>query len=155
MMTAHHRRRQFTWNDGFLLGHEPMDEIHEEFVTLVRGLMEAQDRDVPGALQAVAGHVHRHFEAENAWMVETAFPARQCHIDEHAAVTRSIECVVERARQGDLEAARRLGRALIDWFPGHADYLDAALAHWLCKRRLGGKPIVVRRRIESFDPASR
>ena len=58
---------------------------------------------------------------------------------------KSIEGVRRRVAQGDADAARRLARALADWFPGHADYMDAALAHWMCKQRLGGKPVVVRR----------
>ena len=83
-------------------------------------------------------------------MAETEFPARKCHADEHAAVLRSIEGVRERVvAHRDHATARRLSRALADWFPGHADYLDAALAHWMCKRRFGGKPIVVRRHLEA------
>ena len=35
--------------------------------------------------------------------------------------------------------------AVKDWFPGHADYLDSALSHWMFKRRFGGKPMVLRR----------
>ena len=49
--------------------------------------------------------------------------------------------------QGDTSAVLRLSKALMDWFPGHADYLDSALAHWMCKQRLGGKPVVIRRSI--------
>ena len=43
--------------------------------------------------------------------------------------------------QSGLDAAEHL----LAWFPGHADYLDSALAHWMCKQRLGGKPVVLRR----------
>ena len=50
---------------------------------------------------------------------------------------------------GDNSQCLRLSIALMDWFPGHADYLDSALAHWMCKERLGGKPIVLRRSIAS------
>ena len=32
------------------------------------------------------------------------------------------------------------------WFPGHADYLDSALAAWMCKRQFGGKPVVLHAR---------
>ena len=43
------------------------------------------------------------------------------------------------------ERGRSLARALADWFPGHADYMDAALSHWMAKRSYGGKPLVFRR----------
>ena len=78
-------------------------------------------------------------------MTETGFPPRQCHIDEHAAVLRSADEVLALAEQGQLGPIRGFAAALVDWFPGHADYLDAALAHWMCKRQHGGKPVVVRR----------
>jgi hemerythrin len=34
------------------------------------------------------------------------------------------------------------------WFPKHADQLDSALAHWMSKERLGGKPVVLRRGLQ-------
>jgi hemerythrin len=43
--------------------------------------------------------------------------------------------------------ARRFAEELTRWFPGHADYLDSALAAWMVKRRHGGKPVVLRRQI--------
>ena len=142
------------WHDGFVLGYAPMDHVHEEFVTLVDELRHAADEDMASALQAVADHCVEHFETENAWMAETGFPARQCHVDEHAAVLSSIQGVQRRVEQGDCAAATRLAVALADWFPGHADYLDAALAHWMCKLRLGGKPLVLRRHIDTPMPAT-
>jgi hypothetical protein len=36
---------------------------------------------------------------------------------------------------------------LFEWFPGHADYLDSALAAWMTKQTMGGKPVVFRRSI--------
>jgi hemerythrin len=144
----------FSWHDGFLLGYPAMDGIHEEFVTLVEALRCAPNESIADALDAVAVHLREHFDTENRWMLETDFPARDCHIEEHAAVIRSTEGVQRRMALGDRDAARRLALALIDWFPAHADYLDAALAHWICKLRLGGQPVVIRRRIESLTRAT-
>ena len=144
-MSAH----PLTWHDGFLLGYAPMDEVHEEFVALVGALGAAPSDALPAALDALAQHAGAHFADEERWMAETGFPARECHAAEHAAVLASIEGVAKRVAQGDHAAARRLAQALADWFPGHADYLDAALAHWMCKLRLGGKPVVLRRHLEA------
>jgi hemerythrin len=141
------------WRDGFLLGYAPMDQVHEEFIALVNALGRAGDDELGIAMDSLLVHAREHFGDEERWMAETEFPARKCHAEEHAAVLRSIEGVRERVvAHGDHAAARRLARALAEWFPGHADYLDAALAHWLCKRRFGGQPIVVRRHFEA--PAS-
>jgi hemerythrin len=77
--------------------------------------------------------------------VDNEFPPRQCHIDEHAAVMHSVHEVQGLLAQGDTMICRELVAQLADWFPKHADQLDSALAHWMTKKRLGGKPVVVRR----------
>lgn len=133
------------WHDDLQLGYGPIDHIHKEFVVLVDVLLGVPDAEVAAALAAVHVHSSAHFASEEQWMQETDFPARACHADEHAAVLRSMEGVARRVANGDVEAGRNLARALADWFPGHTDYLDSALAHWMCKRQLGGKPVVLRR----------
>ena len=133
------------WHDGLLLGYAPMDAVHEEFVHCVQALQAAPDAGLPALLGQLAGHLERHFGDEDRWMEETQFPARECHINEHAAVMKSVREVQDLLAQGNTEVCRRLARELANWFPGHADYLDSALAHWMCKQRLGGKPVVIRR----------
>jgi hemerythrin len=135
----------FVWHDNFVLGYAPMDTCHEEMVGLVEVLRNAPDAAVPAALERLAAHTREHFATEDALMRETAFPSVECHCNEHAAVLLSFEGVRERVAAGDFAAGRSLAQALADWFPGHADYLDSALAHWVCKLRLGGKPVVLRR----------
>lgn len=141
-----------TWHDGMLLGMEAMDLEHEELVDLIEAVRRAPDSRVALALDELAAHAGEHFRSEEALMSSTDFPAHACHTAEHEAVLRSIAGVQDRARAGDIEAVRRLGAALADWFPGHAEYLDAALAHWACKQRHGGKPVVLRRSLPKLAP---
>jgi hemerythrin-like metal-binding protein len=136
---------QLDWNDSFVLGFGPMDAIHREFVDLVAAVQLAPDEELVDRLAALATHCQQHFEEENRWMIETDFPPRDCHIDEHNAVLQSVRDVQALLAQGDIDNCRRLTEALAGWFPGHADHLDSALAHWMCKRRFGGKPVVFRR----------
>lgn len=135
------------WNDGLLLGYGPMDNVHQEFVECVANLARATEFEMADRMSQLITHVRHHFDEENLWMSETNFPAKDCHMDEHAAVLKSIIEVNDLVTQGDTSSCLRLSKALMDWFPGHADYLDSALAHWLCKQRLGGQPIVIRRSI--------
>jgi hemerythrin len=137
------------WSDGFLLGYGPMDSVHQEFVECVSSLTKAAEVEMVEKMSQLITHVRHHFDEENAWMIETNFPAKECHIDEHSAVLKSIMEVNDLVLKGDNSQCLRLSQALTDWFPGHADYLDSALAHWMCKQRLGGKPIVIRRSISS------
>ena len=138
-----------TMPDSWRLGHARMDRRHEEFFGLLRALQRATDAQLPLALDALADHTRTHFDDENASMLESDFPARDCHIAEHAAVLASIDGVRRRVAAGDVAPAHVLARELAAGFPAHCDYLDAALAHWLCRRRLGGKPVVVRRHAAS------
>ena len=142
----------FRWTDMFLLGYPPMDETHREFVDIVNALLEAPDEDLPKHLDAFAKHAEDHFGKEHEWMDATEFPARQCHMDEHNAVMKSVRDVQQIVAEGDPHEARQLAKALRDWFPGHADYMDSALAHWMSKRNAGGKPVVVRRNVLNAEP---
>lgn len=133
------------WSDALLLGHDPMDRAHREFVDTVQALASAPEADLRARLDDFAEHARAHFAEEDAWMTETDFPPRECHMDEHAAVMRSVAQVRELVDKGDFSECRRLAIELMRWFPGHVDYLDSALAHWMNKRRFGGKPVILRR----------
>ena len=135
----------FGWHDRFLLGHAEMDATHKEFVDLVNALLVVNDADLPAALAALVAHAESHFAQENAWMEKNDFPPRDCHIDEHNKVLESAHEVQLQLAQGDVAIVRELAKALMDWFPAHADYLDSALATWLVKRAHAGAPLVLRR----------
>lgn len=133
------------WADSYELGYGPIDETHREFVECVGALQRCDDTAVPQALDRLMEHLRSHFEEEDALMRETAFPPRDCHIDEHASVLRSADEIEKLVADGDRLQVRRFAQALADWFPGHAQHLDSALAHWMVKRQHGGKPLVFRR----------
>ncbi len=143
------------WTDALLLGYPAMDRLHEEFVAEVEALRSAPDDQLAARLSQVRDHLEAHFGQEDQWMRETEFPPRDCHIDEHAAVLNSVREVQALLAQGDhLQTCRGLADELARWCPGHADYLDSALAAWMFKRRHGGKPVVVRRTITSGEPTA-
>ena len=135
------------WGDGFLLGHAPLDDMHREFVEVVAALQTAPDADLPAALARVTEHLVAHFEQENTWMQTTGYPATECHVNEHAAVLATAREMPALLAAGRTDVCRRFAQELASWFPGHADYLDAPLAHWMVHQRFGaGKPVVIKRR---------
>lgn len=135
----------FDWEDGYLLGYAAMDDTHREFVSLVNALLSVDDADLAGALAVFAAHAEAHFEQENRWMENEGFPARDCHVDEHNKVLASVRAVQQHLADGDSKIVRDLAVALVEWFPGHADYMDSALATWMVKRAHAGSPLVFRR----------
>ena len=144
-MTTHAPGHQFIWDDAYALGHDQMDATHHEFVSCVDAILQAGDDDQAGALEDFAAHVRRHFEEEDGWMASTAYGNAGCHVDEHAAVLRSLDEVRAALAAGRHDVVRHFARALADWFPEHARVMDQGLARWLVERRLGGAPVVIRR----------
>lgn len=143
---------ELNWTDAFLVGFQPMDETHREFVDIVNAMLQAEDDALAGHLQALITHSEHHFSQEEAWMQKTAFPATECHTNEHAAVLASMREVATYLQGGGApDEARRLAVELARWFPGHTDYLDASLAQWVSKKQLGAVPIVVRRGVANHD----
>lgn len=143
----------FPWSDTYLLGYPPMDETHREFVTIVEALLSS-GADAAALLERFAEHAERHFSQEREWMESTDFPAAECHANEHDAVMNSVRGVMEQAKAGDTSRVASLAQALKDWFPGHADYMDASLAQWMAKRKMGGVPVVLRRNILPREEAA-
>jgi len=127
------------------LGFAPMDRIHAEFEELLAEARGAGEKEWVPLLARIDAHLREHFGAEDRWMEETDFPPRDCHMDEHAAVLRSSGEVLALAQAGDAGPAPSFIASLAEWFPGHAAYLDSALAAWMFKRKFGGRPIVLNR----------
>lgn len=137
---------EFPWTDAFLLGYAPMDDTHREFVKIVDVMLSASDDEFAAHVDIFLKHAEEHFEMERAWMIATDFPATDCHVNEHETVLKSVREVADHiATGGAIAMCRPLVDELVRWFPGHADYMDASLAQWVVKRRLGGTPVVLRR----------
>jgi hemerythrin-like metal-binding protein len=139
-----------TWSDARVLGFKAMDDVHKEFYDVTRQLLVCGPSGADAALAAFIAHANAHFGQEDEWMRTTEFPARDCHIDEHKAVLKSAHEVRDALAQGraGVSLLRDFALHLFEWFPGHADYLDSALAAWMNKRLHGGKPVVLRRKVQ-------
>jgi hemerythrin-like metal-binding protein len=137
------------WTDDFLLGYGPMDDTHQEFVNCISALQNAAPEDCLDLMDQLLEHATAHFKQEDDWMVDTDFPPRACHMKEHAAVLASIQGVRELALQSATEKCYLLANELARWFPGHADHLDSALSHWMCKMKHGAKPLVFKRHVNA------
>jgi hemerythrin len=139
------------WSDAMLLGHAPIDEAHEEFVGVVSALGDCTQHTALACLQAVESHLLSHFDVEKSWMEKTGYPMMDCHLDEHQKVIDAVQKVnaLAAVAQVGLLDVKRLARALTDWFPGHADYMDSALSAWVNKKTHGGAPVVLKRNMHA------
>ena len=135
----------FDWDDRYLVGHGVIDATHREFADLLAVLLATDDDGLAAALDALTHHAEAHFALEEQLMERYAFPPRECHTDEHQRVLASVREVGALLAEGDFAVARELADALADWFPGHCDYMDSALAIWVVKKTMQGAPVVLRR----------
>src|SRR3954464_12968791 len=94
------------WNDSLLLGDPEMDAVHEEFVACIAAVANSPEAELPAAFAELERQARGHFDLEDNWMRDNDFPARDCHINEHAAVMASIVGVRQRVEAGETALAR-------------------------------------------------
>lgn len=126
------------WSDALSLDLPLMDDTHREFVDLL-GVVErsADDAVIPAWLTLIE-HTQVHFGQEDRWMQETRFSASNCHTVQHKVVLDVMREGLKRAEGGDIALLRMMAGELAQWFPQHAQSMDAGLALHL--RRCGHDP---------------
>lgn len=121
-----------TWNDTFVLQQPRMDDTHREFVALLADVEEALERPQAELAERFAlfiGHTEDHFAQEDRWMRAIGFQAENCHTYQHAHVLQVLREVQRRlAEDADVDTVKLLVQELAQWFPSHAQNMDAALA---------------------------
>jgi hemerythrin-like metal-binding protein len=116
------------WSDALVLGFEPMDRMHREFVALLGQAQNATDAQLPSAWSAIVDHTARLFERENQWMRKTRFAGATDHMLQHRVVLNLLRDGLAMTRRGDLPPVREMAQELATWFVKHTQSLDAALA---------------------------
>ncbi|AMO24330.1 hypothetical protein GCM10027034_14510 [Ramlibacter solisilvae] len=116
------------WSEAVALGLSFMDDTHREFIDLLAAAESASDAVLPQAWHALVEHTAAHFGQEDQWMQKTGFAASNCHTTQHKVVLQVLREGSVRAAAGDLAPARQMIRELAEWFPAHAQSMDAALA---------------------------
>lgn len=119
------------WTAALELGQAAMDDTHRKFVALLNALDEAADGDMLARVDAFIAHTEQHFAMEEQWMTETAFPPYGCHKGEHDNILEVVREVRKRIAAGELHYGNTLAAALAEWFPHHAQSMDAVLALYL------------------------
>lgn len=81
------------------------------------------------AFERVLDHTVAHFGQEDGWMQATGFSPENCHSRQHTMVLDMMREVLRLARDEDRrEPLAMLIRDLAEWFPMHAQMMDAGLA---------------------------
>ncbi len=121
-------------------GDERIDVEHRHIARSVRELATAlatgRPEEIRGALRFLHGHLSEHFENEEGWMAEVAYPEAREHARMHAVLLDTIAGARQQAiRQphGIARAAAELGDALGE----HMRTEDLELGRFLtCRKAL-------------------
>ncbi|MDO9106517.1 MAG: hemerythrin domain-containing protein [Methylovulum sp.] len=107
----------------------PIDKDHEEFINLLNALDTANNADFPALFQHLYEHTEQHFERENQWMTQSAFPGVIDHKGEHQRVLGEFKQFKSRVDKGLVAFGRSFVRdRLPQWFALHVTTMDTALA---------------------------
>ena len=132
-----------TWSESLVLQQPQLDHTHEEFVDLLNRFGDALDAgsDALPAFRELLTHTEEHFAMEERWMAATGFEPQNCHASQHAMVLNVMREVVRHATElNDREPMAIVRNELAQWFPAHAEMMDAALVFTMQQR--------------GFDPAT-
>lgn len=116
------------WSQELVLGQPAMDGTHREFVELLNRLGDAEEGNLLARLDAFIAHTESHFGQEEAWMEAMQFPPLHCHRAEHDGVLEIMREVRKRIAGGEPHYGQVLATAIAEWFPLHAQSMDAMLA---------------------------
>lgn len=131
------------------LGDPEMDADHCRFGDLIEELAQASPPEALARLQRLSDFAAGHFRVEDEELRQMSDGNASCHLDEHAAVLKSLGEVAEVLTNDPLRAEDLipgLVREFRRWLPEHVSQMDAAVAITRTKKRHGGAPIVIMRR---------
>jgi len=124
------------WTAALELNTPALDDTHREFVALLNALDEAADGDLLARMDAFIAHTEQHFAMEERWMEATGFPVYGCHKGEHDNILEVVREVRKRIAAGEMHFGTTLATALAEWFPQHAQSMDAVLALYLSEKKI-------------------
>jgi len=127
------------WSEGLELDFLAMDATHREFVDLLAAVVQAPDAQLLPAWTALIAHTDAHFSQEDQWMLATGFSPENCHSLQHKVILQVMREGQQSAQKGQLYVVRQMAYELGQWFPQHAQSMDASLALHL--RSAGFDPI--------------
>ncbi len=126
------------WSEALQLELPQMDDTHREFVDLLATVQAADDTELLTHWNTLVAHTIEHFGQEDRWMRETGYASGNCHAVQHQVVLQVMREGATRAAEGDLPLLRLIAGELAQWFPQHAQSMDAGLALHL--RSVGHDP---------------
>ena len=120
-----------SWSPELALNDPRTDATHEEFIELLNLTAAADAAELVPHYQTLVAHTVEHFAQEERWMRACGIPEDFCHFGQHSSVLEVMKEVERRALLGEIENIPAMLEALVEWFPQHAQSMDAGLVSYL------------------------
>lgn len=139
-------------SEDLVLGDVNLDADHRELDAHIRALLQASLEQQPAVLATLRAHAAQHFAVEDEDLRIIQGGNATCHIDEHAAVLKSLDEVTQALGSSEWTAdakqdmVQRLATQLLSWLPYHVQEMDTGVVTWRARNRLGGVPVQIQRR---------
>jgi len=150
-----------SWSEALVLGDARTDHTHQEFIDLVNATTAAPVEHKLAVYQELVRHTVEHFAQEERWMLACGIQPDFCHFGQHASVLQVMQEVERRALNGEMEYIDSMIEALVEWFPSHANSMDAGLVSYLQEKGYdtttetfkGGAPLMTEAAVPSCGHA--
>ncbi len=129
----------FQWNQNLVLGVQKMDTEHQELVSLMNRLFDANEKKLPkpeiiAAFKALADFTVKHFADEEAYMASVNFP----DIEKHKLIHKDLLTKVSAHLDGFKNGGGQVDESVFDflnlWLKAHIMGLDMKYAHHALKK---------------------
>ena len=117
-----------------VLGVRWMDRPHRALMEELSRLDRASEQEITESYIALVIAVERKFRAEEESMKGLDLPSSGNHCEQHAMALRSLRAAVPCVMRGNVIAARKVIRLLLQWLVIHVFTMDRILADALLSR---------------------
>lgn len=123
----------FAWDKKYEVGHTRIDFEHQIFLDLIKAVDRARELSrghQRRMLAEVEKYAEFHFLSEENMMIDTGFPERAYHIQEHNQLLAIFKNKIYEFEHEELKLDEMLG-FLLQWFALHTSQVDKKLADHL------------------------
>jgi hemerythrin len=132
------------WNKAYSVGVEELDEQHKRLFKMINTLFEApaagiSPQGISDLLTEMAEYASVHFETEEGYMSECAYPEIDYHIRAHQRYREKVDDLRARAANEKSKLSSDMLRFLYDWLAEHILSCDKKYTPFVRKDRSRGQ----------------
>lgn len=128
------------WDESYSVGVQELDEQHKQLFKIINTLFEIPDtgmdsQSVSDTLADMRGYASVHFETEERYMSECAYPDLADHIREHQHYRKKVDDLCARNASEKSELPGDILNFLYEWLAAHILSCDKKYALFLSSYR--------------------